>query len=251
MTTGLCAYAITRDHSFDAGGTPDPDVRLIAHAGLGLVVAEVDLAPFTELGTEASHWSDEPAEDDPLVVLARRHDAVVRAVFRDRPVLPLRFGTIVRDRDAAVRLLADRHAPASACLDRVEGHREWSVRARRVEATEPENLPADGLSGTEYLAMRRQRLAKTLGARRRGAEVAEALHEALSKHATESAPRGRRAPGLLIDAAYLVPEDHERVFHAEAGRLGGEPGVTMVVTGPWPPYSFTRLELPAKAAADA
>jgi hypothetical protein len=246
MSVGLCAYAITRNHALDPASPPG--VRLIEHRGLGLVVAEVELAPFAELEKDPAHWVNEPSEDDPLVVLARRHDIVVRAVFEHQPVLPLRFGTILRDEQAAARLLADHHDEAADWLDRVAGHREWGARARQARPDKPAETPTEGLSGTEYLAMRRGLLAAAARTRRDGSTAATALHEALSQHATENAPRARKSGAPLLDAAYLVPAGAEPAFHAEIERF---PELAVEITGPWPPYSFVRLELSTEAVAHA
>jgi Gas vesicle synthesis protein GvpL/GvpF len=233
----------------DLAGLPEPEIRLVTHRGLGLVVADVELDPFAALDTDPSSVTDAPDENDPLVVLARRHDDVVRAVFEREPVLPLRFGTILRDRPAAARLLADRHELANAELDRLAGHREWGVRARFAQPSAPAARPRDDLSGTEYLAMRRQRLAAAEHDRRRGADAATALHDALAGWATEVADRTPRSPALLLDSAYLVPAAREPAFHTEIERQLGAADVAVEVTGPWPPYSFARLELPAGGPA--
>ncbi|MFD2415130.1 GvpL/GvpF family gas vesicle protein [Amycolatopsis pigmentata] len=231
MSRGLCAYVITRDRPFEL----DRQLFLLAHRGLGLVVAEVELARFAEV--DPSRWAGEPAEDDPLVVLARRHDAVVRTVFRHQPVLPLRFGTVLRDRDAAIALLEDRHEQASGWLDRIDGHREWGVRARRRPG-ERKQVPTDGLTGTEYLALRRKRLSAVDEERARAGEI----QDALAPYATEILPRTRRATDILFDTAYLVRTDREAGFQAEIRRWD-----SVELTGPWPPYSFTRQELTADA----
>ncbi|NKE59471.1 gas vesicle protein, partial [Lentzea sp. PSKA42] len=138
MSRGLYAYAITKDRSLDLAGP-----WMIGHRGLALVVAEVELGLFAGLEFE------EATEDSPLAVLARYHDAVVRAVFEHEPVLPLRFGTVLDGIDAAVRLLSARHEEALAWLDRVDGRREWGVRVR---AAAPAPVDLDALSGTAYLA---------------------------------------------------------------------------------------------------
>jgi len=243
--SGLCAYAITREHTLDLVGAPD--VRLVTHQGLALVVAEVDLAPFVELEANPTQWAKEPSEDDPLVVLAKRHDEVVRAVFGHHPVLPLRFGTILRDEQAATRLLTDHHTEAREGLDRVEGHHEWGVRARLPHPGKPAEMSTEGMSGTDYLTMRRDRLAAAARSRRDSSAAATALHEALSLHATETVHRTKKSAPLL-DAAYLVPIAAEPEFHAEAKRYGD---LAVEVTGPWPPYSFVRLELTTEAVAHA
>jgi hypothetical protein len=222
MSRGMYAYAITRDRPVSLDGP-----WLIGLRGLALVVADVDLARFTGLEF------DEPAEDSPLAVLAREHDTVVRAVFRHSPVLPLRFGTVLDGADAALRLLAARHEEALSRLDQVEGHREWGVRLRAA-AREPVEL--EGLSGTAYLTMRRRNLTAADDTRRHAA----AVHEGLTRHAAESARRDL-AGDVLLDAAYLVDVSDEDSFHAEVQRLSA--GLSVEITGPWPPYSFTRMEL--------
>jgi hypothetical protein len=241
VSVGLCAYAITRNHVLDPACPQD--VRLVEHGRLGLVVAEVELAPFADLERNPTHWVN---EDDPVVVLARRHDVVVRAVFEHQPVLPLRFGTILRDEQAAVRLLTDHHDEAAAWLDRVAGHREWGVRARLARPEKPTETPAENLSGTAYLAMRRDRLAAAARTRRDGASAAAELHKALSRHTTESTQRTKTT--LLLDTAYLVPAAAEAAFLAETERF---PELAVEATGPWPPYSFVRLELSAEAVTHA
>jgi hypothetical protein len=244
MSMGLCAYAITREHTLS-----DPrDIRLITHGGLAVVVAETDLTPFAELTASPAQWVAEPSEDDPLVKLARQHDAVVRTVFEHHPVLPLRFGTVLRDEPAARQLLANHRQEAGARLDRVEGHREWGVRARLARPDEPAKVSTEGMSGKDYLAMRRDRLAAAARTRRDGATVAATLDDALSHHARETVRRTGKTPAPLLDAAYLVPTGAESAFHAETTR---HEELAVEVTGPWPPYSFVRLELDIKAVTHA
>ena len=223
MSRGLYAYAITRDRPVDLAGP-----WLIGHRGLALVVAEVELARFAGLEFE------EPSEDSPLAVLARYHDAVVRSVFRHAPVLPLRFGTVLDSVDAAVRLLSARHEEVSAWLNRVEGRQEWGVKVRAAQR-EPVHL--DDVSGTAYLTLRRQRLVDADLARR----AAATLHQALRERSDESVCRDLTRD-LLLEGAYLVDAGNEEEFHAELGRLTAELGLSVEITGPWPPYSFTKVE---------
>jgi hypothetical protein len=176
-------------------------------------------------------------------MLARQHDAVVRAVFQRHPVLPLRFGTVLGDEDAIMRLLRDRHDEALAWLDRVDGCTEWGVRARLAEAPPAKDTPLDGISGTEYLAMRQKRLTGIESVSKRATTAARNLHDALLPYVTDSASRGN-ANDLLLDTAYLVPAPQEMAFHAEIDRLTNDlTEVTVQTTGPWPPYSFTNIEL--------
>lgn len=241
MSRGLCAYAITRDHAPDPAGPVD--VRMIRHAGLALLVTEVDLEPFAELDTR--RLTTTLNENDPLVMLARRHDVVVRAIFERHPVLPLRFGTTVPDDASALRLLADHYGEAGEWLDRVDGHREWAVRARLPHPGKPAELAPD-VSGQDYLAARRDRLSAHARLRRDGLTAADALHHALAQRAADTVRRPRMSSVPLLDAAYLVRADAEPAFRAE---IECHRELAVEVTGPWPPYSFVRLRLPDVAHA--
>ncbi|MCE7001576.1 GvpL/GvpF family gas vesicle protein [Kibdelosporangium philippinense] len=229
---GLCVYAITRECEIKLPALRTAvSPRLIAHDGVGAVVADVDLAQFTNLEAD-------PVEDSALATLAREHDAVVRAVFEHEPVLPLRFGTVVTGEQAALDLLRERREEALTWLDRVAGHCEWGVR---VESPVPPETSSEGLSGTEYLRHRQSALSRDQDQ----AKAAQSMHDKLQRQATDAACREQR-PHTLLDAAYLVPQDNETSFRDSVTRLS-EPlerlGATVHTTGPWPPYSFTRIEL--------
>jgi hypothetical protein len=234
---GLCAYAITRGREWGRISIPELHTgltpTLIGHNGLGLVVAEVDLALFGEVNAE-------PAEDGLLAMLAREHDAVVRAAFEHEPVLPLRFGTIVADAAAARKLLAGKHDEILVWLDRVANHREWGVRVEYEDTSQQSDVPLMGISGTDYLRMRQQSQVSW----QKRASAVQSLHVELAQHATSAASRER--PRALLDAVYLVPQADEEEFRASAARLCEEVqrlGATVHATGPWPPYSFTWIEL--------
>ncbi|MEV7093431.1 GvpL/GvpF family gas vesicle protein [Amycolatopsis sp. NPDC051045] len=242
MSTGnwLCAYAITRNHpsALDIGPAP----RLIGYRDLGVVVSEVAPARFDRIDTL------DPV-DGTLAELAREHDAVVRAVFRSEPVLPLRFGTVLDGEDAARRLLEAGYDQARDCLDEVAGHREWGVRVRHTEPAATSRPDAAGLTGTQYLVRRRERLKAIQRAREDVAGTAGRLVEALRRHAADSVGRAR-PHGVLMNTAYLVKTGQEAAFHAEVEWFARElhaAGATVETSGPWPPYSFTNVELGATA----
>jgi Gas vesicle synthesis protein GvpL/GvpF len=246
-STALYAYAVTRDDlGFPADGpglTAGLPVSLVTDDGLGLLVSRVD-------PDELQVDPDDLSETGRLAVLARGHDTVVRAAVTAGPVLPLRFGTVVADEDGARRLLREHSAVARERLDRIGDAREWGVRLVR-SLSEEQPVPAAAregrtdVSGTEFLARRRQALQEREDAEQTARTAAQVLEEALAPHVTEALRRGG-APGssLLLDVAYLVPPATEAAFLAETERLGGElrpRGLALEVTGPWPPYSFAAL----------
>ena len=241
------AYAIAgADLRYPTDGpalTPGRPIALVREGDLGLLISpvgpqELDVDP------------DDLSETGRLAVLARGHDAVVRAAAGAGPVLPLRFGTAVPDEDAARELLRTHAASAREQLRRIGTAREWGIRLART--LDPEVEPAlagrterDGLSGTEYLSRRRSALQRGDDLTRTAAECAERLQDALSGHVSESLQRGG-SPGssLLLDMAYLVPTASEAAFLGTVQQLTEDlagRGLTLEVTGPWPPYSFAAL----------
>jgi hypothetical protein len=93
--------------------------------------------------------------------------------------------------------------------------------------------PPETTSGAEYLRLRAQAEASH-------DDVARALHEPLAERAREST-ESRPRPPELFRAAYLVERAAIDSFVAEVGRLQSlSPGLAILCTGPWPPYSFAE-----------
>ena len=68
--------------------------------------------------------------------------------------------------------------------------------------------------------------------------IAEELHEPLARSARASTRFGGASSDLLR-AAYLVPREDVAAFSEHVRRLeAAHPDLTIVCTGPWPPYSF-------------
>ena len=241
------AYAVTwADLRYPADGpalTTGRRIYLVREDDLGLLVSPV--AP-DELEVDP----DDLSETGRLALLARGHDAVVRAAADAGPVLPLRFGTVVPDEGAARTLLRAHVGAAREQLRRIGTAREWGVRLVRTLPADDEPALAGGarragLSGTEYLTRRRQALQRADDVTRAAADCAERLQDSLAGHVTESLRRGG-SPGssLLLDMAYLVPTETEAEFLGQVQHLTEDletQGLALEVTGPWPPYSFVAL----------
>lgn len=229
---GLVVYAVTRNHELTSG----IPVRLITSGAIAAVVADADLEVLAKLDVE-------PIEEGPLAALVREHDAVVRAVAEHEPVLPLRFGSVVREDDDVVRLLDSGRDEMARRLDEVEHHSEWGVRVEHVAPVSA--APTEGLSGTEYLLRRKRELGDAERERRVRQDAVGDLHASLGRHA-KAVTTGQRRPQALLDAAYLVSHRNRAAFEAELARLRTpleRLGATVHATGPWPPYSFARIEL--------
>jgi Gas vesicle synthesis protein GvpL/GvpF len=193
-------YAITDDPS-----PPDPPLRAVRSDGLTALYA--------------------PAERRQLTAeVLWRHEEVVEALMEERDLLPMRFGTLVEDDEAAVRALDERREELKTSLDRVRGAVELAVRAEADPSSA--GAPA-GPSGTEYMRAKAHRT-----------EAAALLHEPLAFLARESVVR----PGPeLLRAAYLVDREGVESFVGLVRRLqAAQEDLRILCTGPWPPYSFVQ-----------
>jgi len=140
-----------------------------------------------------------------------RRESLLEELMRERAVLPVRLGTRLEDAAAAAEAIAPRRAELAAALERVRGAVELSVRAAAAGAP----AGADGFAAT-----------------------AEAAHARLAAHARASA---RHEGPELLRAAYLVDRGDVDGFVVTVRDLQHEhPGLSLLCTGPWPPYSFTE-----------
>jgi Gas vesicle synthesis protein GvpL/GvpF len=193
-------YAITDDPS-----PPNPPLRAVRSDGLTALCAPAERSQMT-------------AE------VLWRHEEVVEALMQERDLLPMRFGTLVEDDEAAVRALEERREELKTSLDRVRGAVELAVRAAADPSSEG---AAAALSGTEYMRAKAHRI-----------EAAGLLHEPLAFLARESVVQS--GPELLR-AAYLVDREAVESFVGLVRRLQAtHEDLHILCTGPWPPYSFAQ-----------
>jgi Gas vesicle synthesis protein GvpL/GvpF len=194
-------YAITDDPA-----PPRPPLRAVRCDGLTALCAPAERRQVTP----EALW---------------RHEEVVEALMEERDLLPVRFGTLVPDEDAAARAVAQRRAELAASLDRVRGAVELALRAHPREPEE--DGPLRGESGRDYMRAKARRV-----------QAARLLHEPLAFIARESVVQ----PGPeLLRAAYLVDRDAVETFVSLVRRLQqAHPKLDVLCTGPWPPYSFAE-----------
>lgn len=232
--SGLYLYAVV------SSATPEPEargvhgapVRARAFGGLAFWCSELDAVP------------------PPSVENVRSHHAVVQAAFRsgDTP-LPLRYGQWLPDEASLQAHAAERGDELARLLGRVAGAAEYGVRVALPEehgvreVPEPAGrVPTGGEStGTAYL---RALARRTAGQRRReetGADVLAAL-----RRATGDIVRAERVePGLgphgVLAVSHLVARADEEEYRARVRDVRARlHDLRFLVTGPWPPYSFSQ-----------
>jgi hypothetical protein len=145
-------------------------------------------------------------------------ESLLEDLMDERALLPIRYGTRVEDDAAAAAAVEPRGAELAEALERVRGAVEVSVRA---VATEGEDAGA----------------AKAAEDGEEAGDVG-AVHARLAglarEHARHDGPESLRA-------AYLVDRAAVDGFVAAVRELQQEHrGLSILCTGPWPPYSFAE-----------
>ena len=222
-------YAITADES-----PVFPAVRGVEGAELEMVSTRGLAAVFSR------HGSPPAVEEDTLWA----HETVVEALMAHRDVLPARFGAGADDEETLRSGLATGGHRYRALLERVAGHVEVGVRfvwPEPAPGANPPSLPREddaGAPGRRYMQNLMQVKQEEADLRSRSEEILGRVNDSLLRHATSCSTRVTRQPPSL-GAAYLVHRDRLEEFLAVVERVRAEvPDVTMVCTGPWPPYSF-------------
>ena len=211
--------------------TDSPVPPLVA----GLQGAPVEVAGEDGLFAIWSEHEDSRLEADETALW--EHERVVEALLDSGAVLPMRFGSWVRDREALRGVLEERRGELGLGLDRVRGAVEIGVRAmvRAAPAGLPHAAPESGRPGTSYMLTR-------LNDEKRSAALAARIHEPLAALSRASTARRTSLAGP-VNTAYLVDRDEVEPFRAAVQNLDDSLGEgTVVCTGPWPPYSFTPSE---------
>ncbi|HSK18627.1 MAG TPA: GvpL/GvpF family gas vesicle protein [Longimicrobiales bacterium] len=201
--------------------------------------------PFMlDAGAGLAIWATGHEEPVPASVDAVRvhNDVVTAAMGRSVTPVPLRFGQSAPDRSAAAELVTAEAARWLDLLERFRGRAEYGVRVMRdVSETEQDVRAASVQSGTEYMAALAWKRARAAERRSEGERIVAETGARLGLLAidtrVEYPPTGR----VVATIAHLVAWTDADAYHdaARALRVALQ-NARLVVTGPWPPYSFVE-----------
>jgi len=195
---------------------------------------------------------------------ALRHQAVVRDLMDQGPVIPVRFATLFSDAEALRMRIIRHQATLLEFLERTRGQAEWSVKALYDRKSALAYTTERALAGrqTELTALapgrryfEEQKLRKAVESEL-GTTLAEAcrwLYERLGELATEACEvrlQAKEQSGLALDMAanwaFLVARPALDGFRQRVDELSGDGNLgdlQLQLSGPWPPYSFSpRLD---------
>jgi hypothetical protein len=219
------------------------ELALVTEGAVAALVSPVPAAWFAEGGLASDpEWVSRQA---------LRHHAVCGALAG--MALPLAFGAVFSS-EAPLRLwLAERAGPLATALARAEGCAEWTLLLRedtpRLEAwldahdTELARLSGAAAAagpGTRFLLERRLERARGEARARHLDAAATRLQAALTEHARALTPARTRDGMLGVNV--LLPGAPPPALENMAGELDAT-GVSLTLSGPWPPYAFAREAL--------
>ena len=231
----------------DVTGVGGGRVRAVRAAGLTAIVEDVSQLEFGAAALRAN------LEDlDWLDRAARAHHGVISAAAGRGPLVPMRLATVYSRDEGVSGTLRSRAADLREALGRLRARSEWGVKAYTAEPHQPaaDQAPAEGQGpGAAYLQRRRTQLATrqdSLAAATASARVVHSELERLSVAARLHPPQSARLTGqratMVLNAAYLVADARADEFAvAVTGLTARHQDIRLVLTGPWPAYSFAGV----------
>lgn len=228
---GYYMYGIVesqRDFPPDIPGLDGKPVYLIPWRNLAAMVSDAPLRGYAADGANAT-----------------RHGAIVEETMQGGPILPMRFGTVLGERQRVVTMLEEHSGAFEEALRRLRGRVEMGLRVLWEPPGESE-VPADQEiegrgPGTEYLSRRLKdewRRAKLLQA---GERLIQELDAPLRSLAIESRLQRFPTNRFLIAGAYLVERHRVDAFREGVMKARERfPRLRFLLTGPWPPYHFVN-----------
>jgi hypothetical protein len=218
--------------------------------GIGAIYSEVELDEF--VGPAAEARLQDLAWLGPRVC---RHEAVIEQTMSRAAALPARFATLFTSLESLKSYVLERREAIAGFFAQLVDRQEWAVkglldRAAALEgALRKLSQPAaaeDRSPGARYFEQKR---IKAQMEREFNQRLKEHCRQAASALSAVSGGFRERKPmppeeggaEAVLNWAFLLAPAELTGFRAVLDRLQGSeafPGLRLVMTGPWPPYSF-------------
>jgi len=180
------------------------------------------------------------------------------ALMRGGTIIPLRAFTLFKTHASLKHHLEENREQFETILERVDGKQEWTLRiefdperwrdalGKRVDSLAAlETEIAAAAPGKAFLLKKKLDEERKRASREAEQQVAAEIETAvLEKLSCEAVAESReRRDGAFPQINVLIPRDEEarlQELHEQLGRRYGDDGVTVALTGPWPPYTFAN-----------
>ncbi len=236
------------------GNQTTSNANALFKRSLMAVYSRVPLEMFT--GTSAEQ---NMKDIDWIGPRAIRHEKVIERVMQEGPVYPVRFATLFSSMDALWKTLMHNSGLISDFLDQTRHKHEFSVKGfldkkkigtflTGTEFKDQKNL-LDTLSpGKKYIAEQQFKKQLDTGIKKwtqetRGEFISHLAEESNRFSARKIVTEKNNEPEMVFNLAFLVHSKHRASFlqkTSEAAASFLPMGLTINVSGPWPPYSFCQ-----------
>lgn len=251
----LYVYAVTRDAVMPQTDGVDGTQRFgtVAIDGISAVFTRVDGEAFSQAAIDAR-----AGDLEWLGAIGYRHQDVVSDLMKRTAIVPLRAFTLFSSEEALRAYLHEQSEMLAKVLERLDGKQEWTLRvefdpakwseslaARVASLRDLQNDIATAAPGKAFL------LKKKLDDEKKRAShaaeqdvVAEMERAVLDRLGCETLAETReRRDGAFPQINVLLNRDEEatlqELHESLVARYESE-GVTLGLTGPWPPYTFAK-----------
>jgi len=239
------------------------EVFTIVYREVEAVVSNISLEEF------ASEEIQKKAREDLSWIKEKAvtHERVIEGAMRENDkilsLIPIRFGTILKDKARLEETLNKDYSGIKEVLDRIRGKQEWSVKVylkdrekfeqvikeKNESIKEKEKYIASLPEGMAFFMEEELTEVISKEVDKELNNIVEVLFESIGKQAVASIKNkifgkeltGKREP-MVLNSAFLIPEGEIVNFKEEAGELDQEiqaKGFYLEYSGPWPPFNFT------------
>ena len=239
------------------------EVFALLYQELEAVVSKVSLEEFGSSEIQKKAQDDLTWIKEKAVIHAKITEEAMRQDDKILSLIPMRFGTIFKEKARLEESLDKDYSKIKEVLDRIRGKQEWSIKVYLKDRKKFEQVIKEKNEAIkekekeiavldEGMAFFMEEELKEVISKELDKEVnntVEALFESLKKEAVDSKKgkilerelTGRRAP-MVFNAAYLIPEEKIEDFKKETEKLNQDiqvKGFHLEYSGPWPAYNFS------------
>jgi len=230
---------------------------VVRRHGLGAVVSRVrpSARPDQRRASGISETTDEALDGAAPTASGEnllRHEAIVEAICAGAAALPVRFGVILPDGAAVERALERQRDTLRADLLRIGDKVEmgvvalWNPAATQEEAevsaeeTSAADQRAEPRPGLAYLRARQAQYQRSATMRARAERLGDALDAELRPRPLQTQRALCPSPRLALRAVHLLERAQVGAFGEafDAARRRHAAEARLLLSGPWPPYSF-------------
>jgi len=195
---------------------------------------------------------------------ARRHTFIVELLHERYDLIPFRFWTIYKDGQTIDALLREHYNDFKQLLSRVKGKTEWSIKVycqeqkflknyKQEQDTSVRAVLDETGQGKSYLMKKKMEKNMQSDLRNRMLKELDFVIDTLKKRFPDyfvgecyDSDSAKDAGKMLYNCSVLAPRGDVAAVVETTRELNGavnREGLIIELSGPWPPYSFTFMEL--------